>query len=288
MKKNSLFIVMITLFIFINACQNDNSRVPDTVEPTSTPPNWDDTTIYNYTGIWHNEGLAYVLSTFEGINEDSLKNWVNDDAWTYTHTYQSGLSFVKTISELVGIGIDTTGMWNLFQIATPICYASAMPENDFLQLFDSVVTANLGNQFYIGCIEDVLHRAKAENYEQLLSEYLSWTQQNQQLTEDEKNFSRVAVSVAMSSRYFWYAKGYSIYGKRNDINKIQGTLGWLIAADLVGAALSVFADLTDGQPNDPWKIAGRAAVFGIGTSILGWIGSKIGGKSRNKSINFVS
>ncbi len=281
MKKiyfaNYTLTIIYLIFFIITACTQPGDKNPSYFEPRNTSPSWEDTSIYNNVGIWHNEGLAYIQSYLNTIENDSLKVYANDDYWVYENTFVVGFNFLSTIPELSEVGIDTNGLWNLYITLKSVCFDSIETKESLIQLFDSLVTTIQESRFYIECIEVITNIVELENYNDSLLEYLNWVEQQPELTLDQKHFARCVVSVARASRYYWENNGFSTLIKKQDMNKIQGILGWLAAADLIGAGVSVFLDLTDGQPNDPWKIAGRAAVVGLATSITTWIGAKVKG-----------
>jgi hypothetical protein len=240
------------------------------------PPIWADSTIYNNVGVWHNNGLDPIVEYINTFSIDSLIILTRSDNWVYTNTFVAAYNNIKAISEFEYVEIDTTGLRDTYNSIKPLCFDTTSTISDFIDYLDSVVTANNGSSFYVISCDTVTEIMYNINYENDLNNYLWSVQVNPNFTQDEKDYVRIIVSVAKSSRYYWDNNPLTAHKNKYDYSIQAWGLGAVLGAiDVVGAGVTVYNDLTDGQPNNGWKIAGRAAVNGLGYSALGFLAGKV-------------
>ncbi len=262
------------VFWSIISCQNEEKISSISSRPISTIA-YDDTTILNLAGYYHNLILDSLIRLHSSIPDSTLAIFFNDNAWLYQNLFVLGYDILKGLSEFQNVEIDTNGGYNFVtDFKSILCDTSVNFEESsfsFLQYYCQ-------NDTLVNIIRILLEFCRLEDYQTKLDSLLNTITMGNYSTYI-KYVVRIGVSVGKSSMDYWINyNSTGIYYKYKEGGDKVLLAPWAAIGlyDLICGVASVASDYIGGE-RDGWKIAGRAAIGAVVGSAGIYIGIKIGG-----------
>ncbi|MGB9856510.1 MAG: hypothetical protein ACPLKS_08250 [Caldisericum exile] len=273
-----MFFFLLFLILLFHFCSNENRNKIVIESPTDATLAYNDTTVFNLVGYYHNIVLDTLIHHIEEQNlVDSIELTTPLDNWIYDNLFVKGYNEIKTNTFFSNI--DSSGSYQHLVSFNQIMYDTT---KSFEETLREIIETFCENDTLVGLVEQILLSLKRENYEEVLDSMMMAVEQTH-YSELIKNVTRVAVSVSRNSMGYWMNFGSStgiILNRKSkgDSPRILVAPAAIAACDVIGAIASCADSLIDGERNG-WKIAGKAVLMGAATSAVAYLGGPGGSRA---------